>query len=104
MLTWIISDFFKTLIDNQILQSVLKGFISVFTEMYFDGVSGIPQLPFETVGLLPVFGFCHILLLYIIRAHRLVLYALTLCCVIYSVAIVVMVISTNRNSDKTLLL
>lgn len=46
---------------NQILHSVLKGFISVFTEMHFDGVSGIPQLSLESVGLLLVFGFCHIL-------------------------------------------
>ncbi len=48
-------------IDNQILHSVLKGFISVFTEMHLDGVSDIPQLSLETVGLLLVFGFCHIL-------------------------------------------
>lgn len=80
MLTWIISDFFKALIDNQLLHSVLKDFISVFTEMYLNGVSGIPQLPFETVGLLLVFGFCHISLLYI-KIERIdwFLYALTLC-------------------------
>ncbi len=41
--------------------SVLKGFVSVFAETHFDGVSGIPQLSLETVGLLLVFGFCHIL-------------------------------------------
>ncbi len=41
--------------------NVLKGFISIFTEMYFDGVSVVPPLPFETVGLLLVFDFCHIL-------------------------------------------
>jgi len=44
-----------------ILHSVLKGFVSVFTEMYFDGVSGIPQLSLEIVGLLLFFSFCHIL-------------------------------------------
>ncbi len=54
--------------------------ISVFTEMYLNGVSDIPQLPFETVGLLLVFGFCHISLLYI-KIERIdwFLYALTLC-------------------------
>ena len=61
MLTWIISDFFKELINNQFLHSVLKGFISVLTEMYLDGVSGVPQLSLEAVGLLLVFGFCQIL-------------------------------------------
>ena len=41
--------------------------------MYFNSVSGIPQLPFETVGLLLVFAFCHILApLHKNRAHRLV--------------------------------
>ena len=47
--------FFKAFIDNQILHSVLKGFINVFTEMYFGSVSGIPQLSLETVGLLLIF-------------------------------------------------
>ena len=40
VVVWIISVFFKALIDNQLLHSVLKGFISVFTEMYFDSISG----------------------------------------------------------------
>ena len=29
-------------------------------KVYFDGVSGVLQLSLETVGLLLVFGFCHI--------------------------------------------
>ena len=61
--------------------------------MYFDGVSGIPKLSFETVGLLLVFGFCHILaLLHKIERIDWFLYALTLCCITYSVVIVVMVV------------
>jgi hypothetical protein len=59
--------FFKALIDNQLLYSVFKGFVSVFNEMYFDGISGIPQLSLETVGLLPVSGFCHILCSFAIK-------------------------------------
>ncbi len=59
--------FFKALIDNQLLHSVLKGFVSVLTEMYFDGVSGVPQLSLESVGLLLVFGFCHILCSFTIK-------------------------------------
>jgi len=59
--------FFKALIDNQLLHSVLKGFVSVFTEMYLDGVSGVPHLSLETVGLLPVSGFCHILCSFAIK-------------------------------------
>ena len=59
--------FFKALIDNQLLYSVFKGFVSVFNEMYFDGICGIPQLSLETVGLLPVSGFCHILCSFAIK-------------------------------------
>jgi len=33
--------FFKALIDNQLLHSVLKGFVRVLTEMYFDGVDKV---------------------------------------------------------------
>ena len=36
--------FFKALIDNQLLYSALKGFVSVFTEMYFDGIMVFPNL------------------------------------------------------------
>ena len=61
------------LIDNQLLHSVLKGFVSVFTEMYLDGVSGVLQFSLETVGLLLIFGFCHIFsTLHKNRVHRLV--------------------------------
>lgn len=51
--------------------------------MYFDGVSGVPQLSLDTVGFLVSAIFSAPL--HKNRAHRLVLYALTLCCVIYSV-------------------
>ena len=67
MLMWIISVFFKTLIDNQRLHSVLKGSVSVFAKMHLDGVSGISKLPFETVGLLLILGFCHILCSFTIK-------------------------------------
>lgn len=76
----IIFGFFKALIDNQLLHSVLKGFAGDFAEMYFDCVCGVPQLQFETVGLLSILSFCHILcpfpmpngVLQKNRAHRLV--------------------------------
>ena len=61
--------FFKALIDNQLLHTVLKGFISIFVEMHLDGVSCIPQFPLEAGCLLLVFVFCYILLLYKKREH-----------------------------------
>lgn len=82
--------FFKAFIDNQILHSVLKGFINVFTEMYFGSVSGIPQLSLETVGLLLIF----VSSIFSAPFHKIeridwLLYALTLCD--YSAVTVVMV-------------
>ena len=50
VLTWIFFIYFKALIDNQLLHSVLKDFISVFTEMYLDGVSGVPNLRLKLWG------------------------------------------------------
>lgn len=81
------------------MHSVLKGFVSVFTEMYLDGVSGVPQLSLETVGLLLVFWFLSYSLLLYIKIERIdwFLYTLTLCYIPYSVVIVVMVVSTNWN-------
>ncbi len=35
--------------QNQFLYSDLKGIISVFMEMYHDGIYGVLELPFETV-------------------------------------------------------
>ncbi len=60
MVMWIISDFFKAPIDNQLLHPVLKCLVGVLAEMHLDGVSCVPQLTLEAVGLLPVLGFCHI--------------------------------------------
>ena len=73
--------FFKALIDNQLLHSVLKSIIRVITEMYLDDVCGVPQLSFETVGLLLILGFLSYFLLLYIKIERidLFLYALTLC-------------------------
>lgn len=42
-MTWIISDFFKALIDNQLLYTVFKGLVGIFVKMHLDGVVCIPQ-------------------------------------------------------------
>ena len=57
MVVLIISDFFMqcyriTLVDHQLLNTVLKGLIRIFVEMQFVGVSYISQLSFETRCLL----------------------------------------------------
>ena len=66
-----------TLIDNQLLHSVLKGLVGVLAEMYFDGVSSVPQLPLKTC--------CPFLVSVILSTLQKIeridwfLYALTLC-------------------------
>ena len=69
--------------------------------MYLDGVSGVPNF------LLKLWGCCLFLASAIFsaplhknRTHRLILYALTLCCIIYSVVIVVMVVLTNGKLEQ----
>ena len=48
-------------IDNQLLHFVLKCLVGVLAKMYLDDISSVPQLPLETVGLLLILGFYHIL-------------------------------------------
>ena len=74
---WIISDFFMrcyriVLLDNQLLNTVLKSLIRIFVEMHLEGVSCILQLPFEA-GCLLLFLFSVIFFapLHKNRAHRL---------------------------------